>query len=60
VARVGSKGKGDLHVTVRVVVPTRLSSEQRKLLEQLAKTLPTPDARAKDKTILDRMKDILG
>jgi molecular chaperone DnaJ len=62
IARVGSKGRGDLHVTVRVVVPSRLSSEQRKLVEQLGKTLPVPEARSKDKdkTILDRMKDILG
>jgi molecular chaperone DnaJ len=60
VSRIGSKAKGDLHVTVRVVVPTKLTSEQRKLLEQLGKTLPAPETRAKDKTILDRMKDILG
>jgi molecular chaperone DnaJ len=60
VPHLGSKGKGDLHVTLRVVVPTRLSSEQRKLLEQLSKTLPTPEARPKDKSILDRMKDILS
>ena len=60
VPQLGSKGRGDLHVTVRVIVPTRLTSEQRKLLEQLAKTLPTPEARGKDKTILDRMKDILS
>jgi molecular chaperone DnaJ len=62
VPKLGSKRRGDLHVSVRVVVPTRLSSEQRKLLEQLAKTLPVPETRPKekDKTILDRMKDILS
>ena len=45
---------------VRVVVPTKLSAEQRKLLEQLAKTLPTPDLKAKDKNFFERMKQILG
>ena len=60
VPQLGSKGRGDLHVSLRVVVPNKLTSEQRKLLEQLAKTLPTPEPRGKDKTILDRMKDILS
>jgi molecular chaperone DnaJ len=60
VPQLGAKGRGDLHVTVRVLVPTKLSSEQRKLLEQLAKTLPLPEAHGKDKTILDRMKDMLS
>ena len=57
---LGSKGRGDLHVLVRVVVPSKLTSDQRKLLEQLAKTLPVPDLKDKDRTLLDRMKDILG
>jgi molecular chaperone DnaJ len=57
---LGGKGRGDLHVLVRVVVPTRLTSEQKKLLEQLGRTLPVPDIDGKDRTLLDRMKDILG
>jgi len=60
VPHLGSKGRGDLHVTIRVVVPTKLTAEQRRLLEQLAKTLPVPEIREKDRTILDRMKDMLG
>jgi molecular chaperone DnaJ len=59
VANLGAKGRGDLHVTVRVMVPTKLTGEQRRLLEQLAKTLPAPEPR-KDRSILDRMKDLLG
>jgi len=47
-------------VLVRVVVPKHLTSEQRKLFEQLAKTLPIPDLKDKDKSLLDRMKDLLG
>ena len=40
VPALGGKGRGDLHVLVRVVVPKHLTAEQRKLFEQLAKTLP--------------------
>jgi DnaJ-class molecular chaperone len=47
-------------VLVRVVVPLKLNAEQRKLMEQLAKTLPAAEIREKDRTLFDRMKDILG
>ncbi len=61
VAHLGSRGRGDLHVTARVVVPTRLSSEQRKLLEQLHKTLPVPDLKdGKDKSFFQKVKELLG
>jgi molecular chaperone DnaJ len=60
VANLGSRGRGDLHVTVRVVTPTRLTAEQKKLIEQLAKVLPVPEISDKDRSILDRMKDILS
>ncbi len=60
VPHIGSKHRGDLHVTVRVVIPTRLSSDQRKLFEQLGKSLPTVETGAKDKSLLDRIKDALG
>ena len=55
-----ARGRGDLHVLVRVVVPTKLTAEQRKLIEQLAKTLPVPEIEEKDRSFLDKMKDILG
>ena len=60
VHNLGARGRGDLHVAIRVVTPTRLSAEQKKLLEQLAKVLPVPDVADKDRSILDRMKDILS
>ena len=60
VPHLGARGRGDLHVAVRVVVPTRMSGEQKKLVEQLAKVLPVPAVDEKDRSILDRMKDILG
>ena len=60
VPALGGRGRGDLHVLVRVVIPKHLSSEQRRLFEQLAKTLPVPDLNDKDKSLLDRMKEFLG
>jgi molecular chaperone DnaJ len=60
VPHLGSKGRGDLHVTVHVVVPTKLNAEQRRLMEQLAKTLPVPEIREKDRSIFDKMKDMIG
>jgi molecular chaperone DnaJ len=60
VPHLGSRGRGDLHVIVRVVVPSRLTGEQRKLMEQLARTLPVPDLKDKERSFLDRLKDVLG
>lgn len=62
VPHLGARGRGDLHVQVRVMVPTKLSGEQRKLLEQLGKTLPRLDSREKekDRSIFERIRDLLG
>jgi molecular chaperone DnaJ len=63
---VAGRGKGDLLVTVRVTTPKKLSREQKKLLEQLAQSLPkeqfepTPIGDQQDKGIFDRVKDIFG
>jgi molecular chaperone DnaJ len=57
---LGSKGRGDLHVLIRVVVPRHLTSDQKKLFEQLGRTLPVPDLNDRDRSLLDRMKDLLG
>lgn len=63
VPNLGSRGRGDIHVTVRVLVPTKLNSEQRKLIEQLGKTLPSPEVHAsgeRERSFKSRIKDILG
>ncbi len=66
VARLGAKSRGDLHVAVRVLTPTKLSHEQRRLLEQLGQELPKqtatqrPRGNAPDKSFKDRLKDILS
>ncbi len=60
IPNLGSRGRGDLHVGVRLVVPTKLTAESRRLLEQLGKNLPTPEPREKDRSFFDKVKDIIG
>lgn len=50
-------GRGDLHVTIRVETPRRISAEQRELLEKLAELDGTETA---DRGIFERVKDIFG
>jgi molecular chaperone DnaJ len=60
------RSKGDLFVTVKAVTPKKLTRDQKKLLEQLAATLPhdkyepTPVNDHEDKGLFDRVKDIFG
>jgi molecular chaperone DnaJ len=60
VPHLGSRGRGDLHVVVRLSVPTRLSSEQRELVEQLRARLAPAERKPKDKGLKDRVKSILS
>jgi len=54
-------GKGDLYYHVRVLTPTKLTREQRKLLEQLGSTLKVENKPAeRNSTIFDKVKDIFG
>jgi molecular chaperone DnaJ len=57
---VGGTDRGDQIVTIQVVTPKKLSSEQRELFEQLAATLDpeTPRVEA-EKGFFDRVKDAL-
>ncbi len=63
---VSGRGRGDLLVTVQAVTPKTLTKEQKKLLEQLAATLPEqnikPSARQDDddRGIFGKVKDIFG
>jgi molecular chaperone DnaJ len=54
-----TSGKGDQLVMVNVEVPTRLSSEQRKLFEGLADTLGS-EVLPQERSFLDILKDVLG
>ena len=63
---VSGRGHGDILVTVQAVTPKKLTKEQKKLLEQLAATLPEtkikPSTREEDgeRGIFDKVKDIFG
>jgi molecular chaperone DnaJ len=48
-------GRGDLLVRTHVVTPTKVTDEQRELLEQLASSLGTP-AVPRDSSLFDRIK----
>ncbi len=63
---VSGRSRGDLLVTVKVITPKKVTKEQRKLLEQLAATMPkekfepTPREEHDERGIFDRVKDIFG
>jgi molecular chaperone DnaJ len=54
-------GRGDLYVNIHVVTPTKLTREQRRLLEQLGATLPVENRPAqRDSSLFDKVRDIFG
>jgi molecular chaperone DnaJ len=54
-------GRGDLYYHVRVLTPTKLTREQRKLIEQLGSTLKVENKPAeRGSSIFDKVKDIFG
>jgi molecular chaperone DnaJ len=54
-------GKGDLYVNVHVVTPTKLTREQRQLIEQLGASLPAENRPAeRNSSLFDKVKDIFG
>jgi molecular chaperone DnaJ len=65
---VNGRGRGDLFATVQVQTPRKLTRDQRKLIEDLAKALPTdkfePRPRGGDeqdeRNLFDRVKDMFG
>jgi molecular chaperone DnaJ len=57
---VNGAGRGDLWVHIDVRVPTRLTRQQRRLLEELAATLPAESAASEDKGLFDKVKDYFG
>lgn len=54
----GGRARGDEHVVVRVVVPTHLTPQQRRLLREFADE--AGEAAEEGKGLLDRVKDALG
>lgn len=54
-------GRGDLYYHVRVLTPTKLTREQRKLIEQLGTSLKVDNKPAeRGSSIFDKVKDIFG
>src|SRR6202030_2064426 len=54
-------GKGDLYYHVRVITPTKLTREQRKLIEELGSSLKADNKPAeRNSSIFDKVKDIFG
>ena len=59
VSKRGGSARGDLFVTVDVVIPTKLTREQKELLTKLASTIDTENKPIKKK-ILERVKEIFS
>jgi molecular chaperone DnaJ len=64
---IGGKQRGDLFATVQVQTPKKLNKEQRHVLEELARVLPTeqfePRAHGsaeEERNLFDRVKDMFG
>jgi molecular chaperone DnaJ len=61
---VSGRGHGDLFVSVVAAVPKKLSKEQRKVMEELRRLLPTEVQQSErdtgDKPFFERVKDIFG
>lgn len=59
VTRFGGRGRGDLHVEVRVQTPTQLSAEQRNLLRELARSMGEQPPE-EGKGFFGKVKDAFG
>ena len=62
---VSGRGRGDVLVTVQAITPRKLTKEQRRLLEQLAQSLPPQEfeptpRETDDRNIFEKVKDIFG
>jgi|SRR5579863_534822 len=54
-------GHGDLYVNIRVVVPSKVSREQRRILEQLGETMKVENKPTeRNASFFDKVKDIFG
>jgi molecular chaperone DnaJ len=59
IVSLGERGRGDQFVTVNIVVPTKLTKEQRQIFEALAK-VSKDDELTQERNIFDKVKDIFG
>ena len=56
VAMLNGSGRGDLYVHIDVKIPSKLTREQRKIMEQLRETLPVDNAPS-EKGLFEKVKD---
>jgi molecular chaperone DnaJ len=56
VPHLNGHGRGDLYVHLDVRIPAKLTKEQRRLLQELAETLPA-DSQPDEKGLFDKVKD---
>jgi molecular chaperone DnaJ len=54
-------GRGDLYISIRVVIPSKVSREQRRLLEQLGASMKVENKPAeRSSSFFEKVKDIFG
>ncbi|MGH9759095.1 MAG: molecular chaperone DnaJ [Candidatus Acidiferrales bacterium] len=54
-------GRGDLYIVVRVVIPSKVSRDQRRVLEQLGQSLKVENKPVeRSSSFFDKVKDIFG
>jgi molecular chaperone DnaJ len=53
-------GRGDLHVIVNVVVPTKLGKRERELLRELGDVSEPATLPRDEPSVFDRLRDIFG
>ena len=59
IVSLGERGRGDQFITVTVEIPSRLTKEQRKLYEALAK-LSKEEEISQERNLFEKVKDIFG
>ena len=59
IAKRGGSARGDLYVTADVIVPSKLTKEQREIVSRLHETFQH-DNKPIEKRLLDRVKEIFG
>ncbi len=59
IVSLGERGRGDQFVTVNVVIPTKLTKDQRQVFESLAR-ISKDEELQQERNIFEKVKDIFG